>query len=44
VRTAGHQIISVVLGAPTRGTRFTETVRLIDWAAAQNSPLQARAQ
>ena len=32
VRIAGHPMVSVVLGAPTKGTRFLETMKLIDWA------------
>ncbi|HVP38086.1 MAG TPA: D-alanyl-D-alanine carboxypeptidase family protein [Candidatus Saccharimonadales bacterium] len=42
VRAAGRQLVSVVLGAPTKGTRFLETARLIDWAGAVSQPLQAR--
>ena len=36
IRTTGRQLVSVVLGAPTKGTRFLETARLIDWAAAHD--------
>ncbi len=42
VRAAGHPLVSVVLGAPTKGTRFLETMKLIDWAASRRSPLSAR--
>ncbi len=37
VRSAGRQLVSVVLGAPTKGTRFAETARLLDWAGASSA-------
>jgi serine-type D-Ala-D-Ala endopeptidase (penicillin-binding protein 7) len=43
VRSAGRNLVSVVLGAPTKGSRFLETARLIDWAGTSTRTLEARA-
>ncbi|MBI5838336.1 MAG: D-alanyl-D-alanine carboxypeptidase [Candidatus Eisenbacteria bacterium] len=43
VKAAGRQLVSVVLGAPTKGTRFLETARLIDWAGTSAERLRAQA-
>lgn len=43
IRTTGRQLISVVLGAPTKGTRFSETARLLEWAS-RSGELEAKLQ
>ena len=39
VHSARRQLVSVVLGAPTKGTRFLETARLLDWATGRDQKL-----
>ncbi len=43
VRAARRQLVSVVLGAPTKSTRFLETARLLDWVVGRDERLVASA-